>query len=97
MQRTEIFCHECQNNVRFDLDTEKDGNHVLVCPVCGHEHCRVVRKEVVTGDRWDQRNGVPTYYYTAANSTTMTCSTTASESNLWQFHTYGSATTAGAW
>ena len=42
--------------VQFDLDLSLNGNHVLNCPNCGHEHCRVVRNGVITGDRWDSSN-----------------------------------------
>lgn len=42
------------------MDLELDGNHVLNCPNCGHQHCRVVKKGEITDIRWDRRNG-PTY------------------------------------
>ena len=61
--RTEIYCHECDNYVRFTLDKSLNGNHVVTCPKCGHEHCRVVKDGEVTGDRWSSRNG-QTYYVT---------------------------------
>ena len=57
-ERQEIFCHQCGNYVQFVIDTEINGNHVLKCPVCGHEHCRVVKNGVITDDRWDSRNGM---------------------------------------
>ena len=56
-ERQEIFCHNCGKWVQFDIDVSLDGNHVLECPNCGHEHCRVVKDGVITGDRWDSRNG----------------------------------------
>jgi hypothetical protein len=43
--------------VQFDIDLDLDGNHVLTCPNCGHEHCRVVKGGRITGIRWDRRNG----------------------------------------
>jgi DNA-directed RNA polymerase subunit RPC12/RpoP len=52
-----LHCHECGKYVQFDLDLSMDGNHVLKCPNCGHEHCRVVQKGKITDTRWDQRNG----------------------------------------
>ena len=57
-------CHECGTQMRFELDLDINGNHVLNCPKCGHEHCRVVRDGKVTGDRWAQRNG-PQVFVTA--------------------------------
>jgi hypothetical protein len=53
---TEIHCHECDGYIRFALDKGKNGEHVVVCPKCGHEHCRVIKDGVVTGDRWSSRN-----------------------------------------
>ena len=73
--RTEIYCHECDKYVQFTLDDELDGNHIIICPNCGHEHCRVIKKGKVTGDRWDSRNG-QTYY---VSSSTITYSSTSSE------------------
>ena len=57
IERQELHCHECGKYVQFDLDLSMDGNHVLKCPNCGHEHCRVVQKGKITDTRWDQRNG----------------------------------------
>jgi len=56
-ERQELHCHSCNNYVQFDLDMELNGNHVLECPKCGHEHCRVVENGKITGDRWSSRNG----------------------------------------
>jgi DNA-directed RNA polymerase subunit RPC12/RpoP len=56
--KTEIYCHECGNYIQFVLDKSLNGNHVVTCPNCGHEHCRVVKDGEVTGDRWDSRNGM---------------------------------------
>jgi hypothetical protein len=76
IEKQEIHCHECQMYVRFELDMAMNGNHVLNCPNCGHEHCRVVKNGKITDVRWDQRNG-PTYNvsqytitYTATTATT---------------------------
>ena len=57
IRRQELHCHACQGYVQFDLDMELNGNHVLTCPNCDHEHCRVVKDGVITSERWDQRNG----------------------------------------
>jgi uncharacterized Zn finger protein len=70
-ERQEIYCHECNNYVQFVIDLELNGNHVLKCPKCGHEHCRVVRNGIITDDRWDSRNGAAIYVsrYTITYST----------------------------
>lgn len=85
--RQEIHCHACGKFVQCRLDMALNGNHVIECPECGHEHCRVVKDGRITDIRWDQRNG-PTYevqrtYVTAVstwtqyNSDTCTTSSTA--------------------
>ena len=70
--RQELHCHECNKYVQFDLDDEINGNHVLTCPVCKHEHYRVVKDGVISDRRWGQRNGDnnPTGYYSISASTT---------------------------
>lgn len=82
-ERQELYCHNCGNYVQFDIDMELDGNHILTCPVCGHEHCRVVKKGKITEDRWDSRN--PTY---SVNNSSITYSTTSTWS------TYSSTSTS---
>lgn len=69
MVETEIYCHGCDKYFRFDLDVTKNGNHVIKCPGCGHEHCRVIKNGRITSTCWDQRNGI-TVYYTAASTGT---------------------------
>ena len=86
--RTEIYCHECNGYVRFTLDDSLNGNHIITCPNCGHEHCRVIKDGVITGDRWDSRNG-QTFYIPS-----ITISWTATSSEL----TYkGSSTSYSQW
>lgn len=53
---TELHCHECDGYIKFALDKGKNGQHVVVCPKCGHEHCRTIENGKVTGDRWESRN-----------------------------------------
>lgn len=83
IEKQEIYCHACNGYVQFDLDTSINGNHVLKCPNCGHEHCRVVSNGKISDVRWDQRNGagnnLPTYYvsqFYVTYSATSTASTT---------------------
>lgn len=52
-----MYCHECDRNFVTRFDLRLDGNHVVNCPHCGHEHCRVVTAGQVTGERWDSRYG----------------------------------------
>lgn len=73
-RRQEIHCHECDRYVQFTLDFDMDGNHVLECPNCGHEHCRVVIAGRITNDRWASQNrGVALTTYNITASATTTC------------------------
>jgi uncharacterized protein YbaR (Trm112 family) len=56
IERQELYCHGCGNYVQFNIDLSLNGNHVLKCPKCKHEHCRVVKDGQITEDRWDSRN-----------------------------------------
>lgn len=53
--RTDMNCTQCHKNFIAQLDLNLDGNHVVECPYCGHEHCRVVKNGKVSGDRWQSR------------------------------------------
>lgn len=53
--RTDMLCTECHKNFIAQLDFIIDGNHIIECPYCGHEHCRVIKNGVVSGDRWSSR------------------------------------------
>ena len=83
IERQELFCHECNNYVQFDIDVSLNGNHVIKCPKCGHEHCRVVKNGIITDIRWDSRNGnIPPYIpSTAFNTNNVTSSTTSTYDN----------------
>ena len=69
----ELHCHACNRYVQFQIDTSLNGNHVIKCPNCDHEHCRVVKDGIITDGRWDQRNGnwygSTPYYVSGATST----------------------------
>lgn len=56
VEKQELWCHHCQHYVQFDLDMSLNGNHILNCPNCNHEHCRVVKNGKITSERWDSRN-----------------------------------------
>jgi len=77
---TEFYCHECNGYIKIELDYSINGNHVVNCPKCGHEHCRVIENGKVTDDRWGQRNrNVVNYTATMASysGTSMYTSSTA--------------------
>lgn len=68
LRRQELHCHACDKYVQFTLDMALNGNHVLECPNCGHEHCRVVEDGEITADRWAQRNGNAGLIYQIRNA-----------------------------
>lgn len=97
LERQELHCHACQKYVQFSLDTSINGNHVLACPNCGHEHCRVVYNGKISDVRWDARNGAGNnlpVYYIATGSTTYTAVSTVYTTGNTALYLF-SATTSG--
>lgn len=86
-ERQEIHCHACDRWVQFEIDLAVNGNHVLHCPNCEHEHCRVVKNGEITDIRWDQRNGPTIQMYTAGytNQAIYTINLTATTSSSTQY------------
>lgn len=88
-------CHNCGNNMRIELNEELDGNHVIECPHCQHEHCRVVERGKVTRERWDSRNGWGggiVYYATVSTVSIATSNSTAG--NTFTMGSWSTASTA---
>ncbi len=54
--RTDVSCTECSRTFIALLDYAIDGNHIVECPHCSHEHCRVIEHGVITGERWSSRH-----------------------------------------
>lgn len=81
-RRQELYCHACDHHVQFVCDLSLDGNHVLNCPNCGHEHCRVVKDGVITDIRWDSRNGPTHQIASTATSFSVIATYTASSSTF---------------
>lgn len=57
--KTDMHCHACSKGFVAELDFDVDGNHVVLCPRCGHEHCRVIKQGKITSERWQGRNDRP--------------------------------------
>lgn len=57
VQRTNVDCTHCGKVFIAKINHDLDGNHQIMCPLCGHEHWRVIKKGCVTGDRWGSQNG----------------------------------------
>lgn len=52
VQRTDMNCHACSKSFVAELDLDLDGEYVIECPHCGHEHYRRVAKGAITERRW---------------------------------------------
>lgn len=51
--RTDMLCTNCHKDFIATIDFDVNGNHEIVCPICGHSHYRVITKGEITSDRWD--------------------------------------------
>lgn len=56
LQRTEMHCHACHQNFVAELDMDINGNHIIECANCGHEHLRTIKDGQITETRWGDRN-----------------------------------------
>lgn len=54
-KRWDMDCHDCGKGFIAQLDHKITGNHIVYCPHCGHQHCRVIKDGTITGERWDTR------------------------------------------
>jgi len=92
IERQELWCHECQRYVQFDIDTSMNGNHIIKCPNCGHEHCRVVTNGRITETRWDRRNNNGGY---TPMQVFMTTAVTSSASSTFTAYSSNNVNNAG--
>lgn len=53
--RTDMTCTNCHKAFVAELDFDVDGNHMVECAHCGHEHCRVIKNGQITEERWSSR------------------------------------------
>ena len=75
IERQELWCHACERYVQFDIDVSLDGQHVITCPNCGHEHYRIIKNGVITEARWGSSNGYIGNTYITYGATTSIIST----------------------
>jgi DNA-directed RNA polymerase subunit RPC12/RpoP len=52
-----LDCHQCSRQFVALVDYSLTGNHIIECPTCGHEHCRLVENGKITEERWSTRYG----------------------------------------
>jgi len=99
IERQELWCHECSDYVQFNIDLSLNGNHVIICPKCGHEHLRVVKNGIITEERWGQRNNtaitltqaIQTYTasgITSSGTSTFTTYSGSSTNSATSYHAY---------
>jgi len=60
--RSDAHCTECSKNFLSEIDVRINGNHIVVCPYCGHEHYRKVKDGMITEDRWDSKPHIATTF-----------------------------------
>ena len=98
IEAQELFCQECGKYVRFPIDLSLDGNHEITCPNCGHIHYRVVKKGIITEDRYNPNAYT---YHVATYQTTVSASSyyqdMSTDSNYTQQAWADSATNTGGW
>lgn len=56
VQRTDLHCHACSGNFVAELDFDIQGNHIIECPHCNHEHFRTIEAGKITESRWGSNN-----------------------------------------
>lgn len=53
--RTDMHCHQCGKGFIALINFDENGEHVIECPSCGHEHCRNIENGKITDKRWSTR------------------------------------------
>jgi transcription elongation factor Elf1 len=53
-QTIEFNCYVCSHYLYPRMNISLDGNYIVNCPVCGHQHYRTIRDGYITSDRFDQ-------------------------------------------
>jgi len=85
--RTEMTCTNCSKFFIAELDFDIDGNHIIECPWCRHEHCRVIVNGKITEERWSSRQQrvdvEPQYVWRNADGSFRTTTTSQFIRNSW--------------
>lgn len=50
--RTDMDCHNCSKMFCALVDYSLNGEHIIECAHCGHEHWRTIKDGRVTEARW---------------------------------------------
>ena len=83
--KEEWLAYKAEAEMWRDMDLSLNGNHIIECPHCGHEHYRVIKRGKVTSDRWQSSGGV---YYYASTSAYYGDSTSANSTNASGYYFY---------
>lgn len=54
----EFWCANCSHYIYLKLNTQLQGNHVVICPICQHKHYRLVENGIITSDRFTEGYGI---------------------------------------
>lgn len=57
--KTNLHCHNCGGYFDAEFDESINGDHVVYCPNCGHDHYRTIKDGIVTAERWGQSPNQP--------------------------------------
>ena len=74
---TELYCHNCSRYIQYELDASINGEHVIICPNCGHEHFRYVENGIVTDRRYGSSNIITHVTVLSVSSVSSTTSDSA--------------------
>lgn len=55
--RTDMNCTNCQKNFIAEIDHDVNGDYIIHCPHCDHQHYRTIKDGVMTETRWGSDNG----------------------------------------
>lgn len=55
--RTPMECTHCSKHFVALVDYSLNGNHIIECAWCGHEHHRVIRNGKITEERFGSSSG----------------------------------------
>jgi DNA-directed RNA polymerase subunit RPC12/RpoP len=80
--RTDMNCTDCSRVFIAKINFDVNGNHIIKCPYCGHDHHRVITNGIVTEARHGSQGGPNTEVPTErmwANTTMGAVTTTAAE------------------
>lgn len=55
MSKQSLYCTDCGKYLEIKTKKEKNGNLIIICDKCGHQHCRHVHNGIISSDRWDSR------------------------------------------